>query len=198
MAKQIGDIIIVGTIDDITFYEMDGKGYARKKSSLAGKKVKKDPRFKCTMQSAHRLGRGSQLASKLYRSLPRQEQVYALFKELKRIAVLGIKEGKGEADVQVLLQQRVEKRQEGKKNESVIAQPEVSSKGGQVKKTPRLFRVYGGRVKEVRRQRPKRKAATAAGLPLRDRPAAPSAKGIKHKKRFVFDIVGLTLQQSLC
>lgn len=43
MARQIGDIIITGTIDDITFYEMDGKGYARHKSSLTGKRVKRDP-----------------------------------------------------------------------------------------------------------------------------------------------------------
>jgi hypothetical protein len=31
MAKQIGDIIITGTIDDISFYKMEGKGYARRK-----------------------------------------------------------------------------------------------------------------------------------------------------------------------
>jgi hypothetical protein len=72
MAKQVGDIIIIGTIDDITFYVMEGKGYARKKSRLTGKRVKKDPKFKRTMQSAHRLGRASQLASKVYRSLPKE------------------------------------------------------------------------------------------------------------------------------
>ena len=38
MAKQIGGIIIVGTIDDITFYQSEGKSYARRKSSLTGKK----------------------------------------------------------------------------------------------------------------------------------------------------------------
>ena len=109
MARQIGDIIIVGTIDDITFYQMDGKGYARHKSSLTGKRVKRDPRFKRTMQSAHRFGKGNQLASKVYRSLPREAQVYVLFKELKRIAILAIKEGKEEAEVLVLLQQRLRK-----------------------------------------------------------------------------------------
>jgi hypothetical protein len=111
MAKQIGDIILVGTIEDITFYEMDGQGYARRKNSLTGKRVKRDPRFTRTMESAHRLGRGSQLASKVYRSLPRQEQVYALFKELKRIAVLAIKEGKGEAEIVALLRQGVGQQQ---------------------------------------------------------------------------------------
>ena len=96
MAKQVGDIVIVGTIDDITFYRMDGQYYARKKTSLTGKRVKKDPKFKRTMESARRLARGSQLASKVYRSLPRNEQVYALYKELKSVAVRALKEGKPE------------------------------------------------------------------------------------------------------
>ena len=110
MARQTGDIIIEGTIDNITFYKMEGKGYARNKTSLTGKRVKRDPRFKRTMQSANRFGRGNQLASKVYRSLPRSEQVYALFKELKRIAILAIKEGKSEEEVLLRLQHRVAKK----------------------------------------------------------------------------------------
>ena len=148
MAKQIGDIIIVGTIDDITFYEMEGKGYARHKSSLTGKRVKKDPRFKRTMQSAHRLGRGSQLASKVYRSLPRQEQVYALFKELKCMAIRAIKEGKEEAEVLALLQQRA-----GRASAPAAA-PIVGTektKAGRIAPsfTKRLFRMRGGRREKV-------------------------------------------------
>jgi hypothetical protein len=156
MAKQIGDIILVGTIDDITFYEMDGKGYARHKTSLAGKQVKKDPRFKRTMESAHRLGRGSRLASKVYRSLPRKEQVYALLKELKRIAILSIKEGKEEADVLALLHRRVEKSQAVKKAGDGLVRPVVGCKEEWIKKTPRLFRVQGGRIKEGRRAKGRR------------------------------------------
>jgi hypothetical protein len=92
---------------------MEGKGYARLKSSLTGKRVKKDPKFKRTMRSAHRLGKGSQLASKVYRSLPRAEQVYALYKELKSIAVLGLKEGKSEGEVMELLQRHLVKKEMG-------------------------------------------------------------------------------------
>ena len=109
MAKQVGDIKIVGTIDGITFYKMEGQYYARKKTSLTGKRVKKDPKFKRTMQSAYRLARGSQLASKVYRSLLRAEQVYALYKELKSIAVMALKEGKREEEVMTVLNQRVRK-----------------------------------------------------------------------------------------
>ena len=113
MARQIGEIILVGTIGGLTFYQMEGKGYARLKSSLTGKKVKRDPKFKRTMQSAHRLGKGSQLASKVYRSLPRAGQMYALYKELKSIAVLGLKEGKSEGEVMELLQRHLVKKEMG-------------------------------------------------------------------------------------
>ena len=153
MARQIGDIILVGTIDDITFYKMEGRGYARKKTSLTGKRVKRDPRFQRTMESAHRLGRGSQLASTVYRSLPRPMQVYALFKELKSIAILAIKEGKGEAQVLGLLQQRVAKETSAKETGSLNVQrtqlvPFVPSF------TKRLIVVSGGRrVIKVRNKR---------------------------------------------
>ncbi|WP_410966294.1 hypothetical protein, partial [Salmonella sp. SAL4449] len=67
MAKQAGDIKITGTIEDITFYRMVGRYYARMKSSLTGQRVKKDTAFAGTMRSAARLALGSQLASKTYR-----------------------------------------------------------------------------------------------------------------------------------
>jgi hypothetical protein len=113
MARQIGEIILVGTIEGLTFYQMEGKGYARLKSSLNGKRVKRDPKFKRTMRSAHRLGKGSQLASKVYRSLPRREQEYSLYKELKSTAVLGLKEGKSEGEVMELLQRHLPKKEMG-------------------------------------------------------------------------------------
>ena len=147
MARQIGDIIITGTIDDITFYEMDGKGYARHKSSLTGKRVKKDPRFKRTMQSAHRLGRGSQLASKVYRSLPKTEQVYNLFKELKRIAILAIKEGKGEMEVLRLLQQHLPTPAPAKAAEQTMPQNNSCKRVVGVGPYPTPYRVNGGRSK---------------------------------------------------
>jgi hypothetical protein len=140
MAKQIGDIILVGTIDDITFYEMEGKGYARHKSSLTGKRVKRDPRFKRTMESAQRLGRGSRLASKVYRSLPRTEQVYALFKELKHIAVLAIKKGKNEEEVMWLLQRHLAK---DKDKEPATLQKKASVPANVLKQVLYCFRFLG-------------------------------------------------------
>jgi hypothetical protein len=45
----------------------------------------------------------------MYRSLPRPEQVYTLFKELKSIAIRALKEGKSEAEVLMLLRRRLRK-----------------------------------------------------------------------------------------
>jgi hypothetical protein len=73
------------------------------KSRLRGERVKRAKEFARTMQSARRLGRGSQLASQVYRSLPRTGQVYALFCTLKRRAIGALKEGRGEEEVMELL-----------------------------------------------------------------------------------------------
>jgi hypothetical protein len=101
------------------------------------------------MQSARRLGRGSQLASKVYRSLPKAEQVYALFKELKSIAVLALRNGKGEDEVMTLLEQRV-----SKENGPVPSFGVIKKKTSRKRPTPffskPLFGVRGGRKEKVR------------------------------------------------
>jgi len=76
MAKQTGPVKITGTIGNICFYEMDGEYYARLKSSLTGKRVKKDPRFRRTMEFASFLGLASKIASEIYSTLPRQRGLY--------------------------------------------------------------------------------------------------------------------------
>jgi hypothetical protein len=150
MAKQAGEIIIVGTIADITFYVMDGQGYARKKSSLTGKRVKKDPRFKRTMQSAHRLARASQLASLVYRSLPREKQVYALFRELTSMAICIIKEGKSEAEVVAFLQQQhLAARTPAESTKHKCSQHSSHKTTVGLRPCPLLFRVYGASIKQV-------------------------------------------------
>jgi hypothetical protein len=158
MAKQIGEIIITGTIDDITFYVMDGHGYARKKSSLTGKRVKRDPKFRRTMQSANRLGKASQLASKVYRSLPRPEQVYPLFKELKSLAVLFIKQGKDEEEVMTLLQQYLAKHKE--ENEVGLLRNKEGVVAKSLRLSPQLCQINGEKIAETvsnnRRQKTRR------------------------------------------
>ncbi len=82
MAKQTGLIRITGTIDNLCFYKMDGKYYVRTKSSLSGKRVKKDPAFKKTMTYARLLAKASQIASKMYKILPKEEKGIKVYREL--------------------------------------------------------------------------------------------------------------------
>jgi hypothetical protein len=82
MAKQIGFLKIIGTLGDITFYQMDGKFYARKKSSLDGKRVKKDPKFRRTMEEAGRFGSASKAAKEIYWLLPEEQRGHGVFGKL--------------------------------------------------------------------------------------------------------------------
>jgi hypothetical protein len=79
MAKQTGIFKIIGTIGDITFYEMDGEFYARKKSSLDGKRVKKDPKFKRTMEEAIEFGKASAATRAVYWALPEEMRVHGFY-----------------------------------------------------------------------------------------------------------------------
>ena len=79
MAKQTGIFKIIGTLGGITFYEMGGEFYARKKSSLDGKRVKKDPRFRRTMEEAAGFGKASAAARAVYWALPAELRVHGLY-----------------------------------------------------------------------------------------------------------------------
>jgi len=82
MAKQIGIFKIIGTIGDITFYEMDGEFYARKKSSLDRKRVRKDPRFRRTMEEAIGFGKASAATLEVYWALPAEQRGHGVYGRL--------------------------------------------------------------------------------------------------------------------
>lgn len=93
MAKQAGLIKLTGTIGNITFFEMNGEYYARAKSSLTAKRVKKDPAFELTRMYARRLGLASGAAARVYRSLPREEREVALYRRMVSKGQQLLKEG---------------------------------------------------------------------------------------------------------
>jgi hypothetical protein len=74
MAKQAGDFFIEGTIDDLTFYKMDGGYYVRMKSSLTGKKFWRGKAFERSRESCRRFSEGNKLASKLYRMVEEEKK----------------------------------------------------------------------------------------------------------------------------
>ena len=82
MAKQSGHLFITGTINGVTYYKMDGIFYARMKSSLSRKKVLTSPRFARTRMHANQLGQASQIASQLYKSIPKEEKNMKFFRSI--------------------------------------------------------------------------------------------------------------------
>ncbi|HEV7333266.1 MAG TPA: hypothetical protein VGN63_19685 [Flavisolibacter sp.] len=82
MARQTGPVKITGTIDDICFYKMEGDYFARRKSSLSGKRFWKDRVFAGSRRSSGLLGAASPLASRLYRQLPKEKKGRPQFQQL--------------------------------------------------------------------------------------------------------------------
>ncbi len=94
MARQAGPIFFTGTLDDITFYKMEGLYYARKKSSLDKKRFRTDPRFKRSRASADRFGEASRLASEVYQLLPKEARGKGVIGKLTAQVGQLLKEGK--------------------------------------------------------------------------------------------------------
>lgn len=92
MAKQVGPVYCTGTIGMVCFYKMQGKYYARLKSSLTGRRVKKDPAFRRTMENANILGEASRIASAVYRSVPSEEKCQGLYRMMTGIAIRMLKQ----------------------------------------------------------------------------------------------------------
>jgi hypothetical protein len=82
MAKQIGVLRITGTIGNITFYKMNGEYYARSKSSLSGKRVKKDPNYERFRTYSGRMACASQTAGSIYRSLRKADREVSLYRKM--------------------------------------------------------------------------------------------------------------------
>lgn len=104
MAKQTGPVKLEGTIGNICFYEMDGEWYARLKSSLTGKRVKKDPRFRRTMEYAGMLTQASRLASGGYQRLPKAERAYPMYRAMVGMAMQLLKMGWDAEEISVELE----------------------------------------------------------------------------------------------
>lgn len=98
MAKQTGTNPITGTIDGICFYELQGKHYARLKSSLSGKRVKTDPAFAGTMQSANLLATASRIVKPVYADLPAAIKKQLSYQQLTGKAMRLLKAGSSEEE----------------------------------------------------------------------------------------------------
>jgi hypothetical protein len=106
MARMVKGIFFSGSMSNITFYEMDGIRYARKKSSLTRKRVLKDKKFEKTRQYASNFALASATASPVYRALPFTAQGRLLFRILTGEAASLLYEGKDQQKVHDILWKR--------------------------------------------------------------------------------------------
>ncbi len=94
MAKFVGGLPpFIGTRDNLTIYFMKGEYIVRTKSSLTGKRVKRDPAFARTMENAGRLKKASGIASLIYKRMPADSRVYKQYRELVGKAMGLLKDG---------------------------------------------------------------------------------------------------------
>jgi hypothetical protein len=103
MAKQAGIIKLSGTIDDITFYQMNGKDYARTKTSLDKKRVMEDPAFENSRKCMIKFGDASKFCSTIYRRLPATCKGKHIHHKMTGRAQGLFLEGKREEEVKILL-----------------------------------------------------------------------------------------------
>ena len=69
MAKQTGSIKFVGTIDNLTGYQVNGVHYLKKKSSVSRKRILTDKGYANTRRNASWFAQAQKLAAGLYREL---------------------------------------------------------------------------------------------------------------------------------
>lgn len=103
MAKQAGEIFIEGTIDELTFYKMEGAYYVRIKSSLTGKRFWKDRAFERSRKSCSRFGEGNRIASAIFQLVSIDKRTNRLFPFLRTKAIALLKEEKTAEEVSTLL-----------------------------------------------------------------------------------------------
>ena len=105
MPKQKGPDFYIGTRGDACFYKMDGQYYVRRKSTLSGKRVKRDKAFTLTRVYADLLGQASRLAAAVYRCLPREERKHAQYLAMTGEALRMLKEGVATEEISVRLEE---------------------------------------------------------------------------------------------
>jgi hypothetical protein len=101
MAKQVGYIKAVGTVDDnLNFYYNEIDGYlARLLPGVDSKRYWSDPAFEGSRRSPERFATGNIMSSIMYRFVPVKRRYRLLFKQVRTIAIVCLKQGMAKADV---------------------------------------------------------------------------------------------------
>lgn len=71
MAKQAGPIPFIGTLGEITGYEMDGRFYIKRKSEVSQYRLRHGRSYAPSRDAGSRFGEASSITSEVYRQLPK-------------------------------------------------------------------------------------------------------------------------------
>jgi hypothetical protein len=105
MAKQVGPLLFTGTINGLIFYELNGKYYSRSKGSYkSAKHMRRNPKYKRTMENADRFGMASKLVREVYyQYLPKAMRKQGVYGKLTGKVRDWLQEGKSREEAQALL-----------------------------------------------------------------------------------------------
>ena len=99
MARQIGLVRATGTIDGLTFYEMMGVHYVRRKSSLTKERIKKDKAYALFRWHSSLHGAAAKVAKPLYWMLPEKKRKHHMFGKLTAFVKGLMREGKSAEEI---------------------------------------------------------------------------------------------------
>jgi hypothetical protein len=101
MAKQVGYVKAVGTVDDnVNFYYNMVDGFlVRLLPGVDSKRFWSDPAFEGSRRSAERFATGNIMSSIIYRFVPVKRRYRHLFKQVRTIAIVCLKQGMDKGDV---------------------------------------------------------------------------------------------------
>ncbi len=113
MAKQIGHVKAVGTVDDnVNFYYNELDGYlARLLPGVDSKRFWNDPAFEGSRRSAERFKVGNIMSSILYRFVSVKRRYTHLFKQVRTLSLICLKQGMEKKDVLTALFNFLEEQQ---------------------------------------------------------------------------------------
>jgi hypothetical protein len=95
--------IPMGTVHGLCIYEMWGKVYYRKKSSLTAKRVKKAREFEKTRKHASDMGRAAQIGSIIYKAIPADIKDRWIYRAITGEAASLLYKGTAEEEVKAVL-----------------------------------------------------------------------------------------------
>jgi len=140
MSKQKGPVYFTGTVDGICYYQLNGEYYARRKSTLSRKRVKRDPAFALTRKYAELLGQASRVAVSVYRLLPKDQKKIALYRAMTGVAMAMLKKGADEVSIRERLQREAKLLQPAETKPSVAR---MRSRTGGMNVVKRIWRSSG-------------------------------------------------------